>query len=206
VITSKANGDGAAELFKNTYTDSSTNAIAVGVSSSDLILAPGLSNTSDSFGFTVEGKPEVAVALTADIDVTLAGWAKDKNGTFYCPVTFYVNDTPVVAADKDDDKAIDQDDLAACIEAEIVKALFGKVVNEVNGEYSLIYAPNTDFSATGVGDVKVTWNWNAGNDTDDTFLGNQAAGLEGGTAATVVISYDLKAEQSMTGVATTPSN
>jgi hypothetical protein len=203
-LTAKAPTSGStdADIFKKVYADGSGNSIVASVDNVTLLVAPGTSNkTADVFGFTVNGKPEVAVLLKADINVTLSNWT--ANGEYYCPVDFYINDVKVTLSEKTNDSTLDAADYELCIEEAIAKALFGVVPSKDGGKYNKIYEPNTDFSAAGVGDVKITWEWLdvEANNAKDTALGDAAATVSTTDDPTITIAYTVEAEQSLTGVA-----
>ena len=141
------------------------------------LVAPG---TDGVFaGVALTGKPEVAVKITNTATLELDGWEVD--GEFYCPIVFTVNGT-AIKQDATNDTA---DKLEAAVKAAIEAA---------NGEYEA----NTDLSTIEDLNGNYTWAWAFGdpdNNAKDTALGNAAAGLEGGTAATIKLTVVTLVEQ-----------
>jgi hypothetical protein len=141
------------------------------------VVAPGTSGKLASM--TLSGKPEVSVEVTYTGTVQLTGWT-NSNGKFYCPVKVNVAGTNLCGLDY-------------ATSADFITAIQDNIAS-----YSKTYAPNTDLSTVGIGaeSLKISWEWayedattylNGAqqNDTDDTFLGDQAAA---GNASTILIS------------------
>jgi hypothetical protein len=207
VLTAKAPATNEKDIFESVYKDNQgREVVAVGVGSTDLLLAPGTSSGSDAFGFTAEGTPEVAVNLLATINVTLSNWADDKD-ELYFPVKFYINGSTTAIAmptqDITDDSKLDLADYEKAIEEAIATAIYGEVPDMIGAKYTKTYAPNTNFANQGVGNVTITWEWPdvTANNAKDTALGNAA--LTSSTAPTITIAFTIEAEQSMNGVAAT---
>lgn len=184
-------------LFNSTYatTVAWTGDDGVSVKASEDVVAPG------TFGvladFTVDGEPEVDVAVTyeADLDignlwnvcsfendVTAAGWAAD---TFYCPITITVNGVPFCGLDY-----YNAADFEADVEAQIATSAKKYNVGE-------------PLSAVGA-DLDVDWKWDfegsnyggtgSAKQTDpyDTQLGDRAAN---GQAATIELTVTCTVTQ-----------
>lgn len=166
--------DGA---FDSEYTtDDSTYSGSVSVKSDVDVVAPG---TSGNFG-TIElsGKPEVAVKVTYDADVTLGSNWVDENGNYYCPIIITVDGTEFAGYDYSSATAF----------AEAIE-------NKISG-YTASYAPGTDLSTIENAEIAVSWKWNfednthsnSQSDENDTYLGNQAN-------ATISIDLSVTVEQ-----------
>ena len=151
-------GDDNGDVFADTYAtnDSSVSAsITNSVDSSDdrNVLAPGTAGTLGSI--SISGTPEVAVKVSYEAELTLTGWTIGENTT-YCPIVFKVNGT---------DYKIDGDTIAdtAALEAAVENAIEDTTAN---------FAANTSISS----DLTLSWRWEfeSGNDANDTALGNLA--------------------------------
>jgi hypothetical protein len=138
------------------------------------VVAPGTSGNLASM--TLSGKPEVSVKVTYTGTVQLTGWT-NSNGDFYCPVKVNVAGTNLCGLDY-------------ATSADFITAIQDNIAS-----YSETYDPNTDLSTVGADSLKISWEWayedangylnGTQNDTDDTFLGDQAAA---GNASTILIS------------------
>ena len=138
------------------------------------VVAPGTSGNLASM--TLSGKPEVSVKVTYTGTVQLTGWT-DSNGDFYCPVKVTVEETKLCGLDYASSDA------------------FITAIQDNIASYSKTYAPNTDLSGVGADSLAISWEWayedataylnGTQNDTDDTFLGDQAAA---DNASTILIS------------------
>jgi len=155
------------------YTDDDTK-MGLTVKSDAKVVAPG---TSGNLGaFTVSGTPEVAVNVKTTAELTLENW--EVGGAFYCPIVFTIGGTPINGADYNN-----VDDLIDAVEAAIAI--------DVNYE-----------AGTSLSDARTyTWAWAIDGDgvkqTDakDTALGNQAAGIDGGVAATISLTVQTTVTQ-----------
>ncbi len=144
------------------------------VKSTAKVVAPG---TSGNLGaFTVSGKPEVAVNVKTTAELTLENW--EVGGAFYCPIVFTIGSTIINGADY-----TDVDELIDDVEAAIA----------INVNYE---------AGTSLTDARTyTWAWAIDGDgqkqTDakDTALGNQAAGIDGGVAATISLTVQTTVTQ-----------
>jgi hypothetical protein len=139
------------------------------------VVAPGTSGNLASM--TLSGKPEVSVEVTYTGTVQLTGWT-NSNGKFYCPVKVNVAGTNLCGLDY-------------TTSADFITAIQDNIAS-----YSKTYAPNTILSDVDADSLEISWEWayedattylNGAqqNDTDDTFLGDQAAA---GNASTILIS------------------
>jgi hypothetical protein len=108
--------------------------------------------------------------------VQLTGWT-NSNGKFYCPVKVNVAGTNLCGLDY-------------TTSADFITAIQDNIAS-----YSKTYAPNTILSDVDADSLEISWVWayedatsylnGTQNDTDDTFLGDQAAA---GNASTILIS------------------
>ena len=154
------------QLFAQEYaTDDGVYTGAVSVAASENVVAPGTTGTLSKFD--IAGTPEVAVRVTYTADLVLSGWKLLDDST-YCPVKFTVNGNVYQIA-----AGTPLADLEAAVEAAIVSA-------------TKDYAPGTDLSVV-ENDLTVSWEWpfESGNDSADTYLGNQAAI---GSASTITLN------------------
>ena len=153
------------------------------VTSSDTtnVMAPG---TYDEITLStqISGTPEVSLNITYTADLDLQGW-----GT-YCPLVFKVG-TNTFAMDA---SLTGEDDIntTAKLEAAVEAAIVAFSVENV--------APNQNLNDQA--DIFISWEWafdstDNVNDAADTLLGNNAAGLNGGTAATVELTVGVVIEQ-----------
>ena len=137
------------------------------------LVAPGTSGNLASM--TLTGKPEVSVKVTYTGTVELSGWT-NSGGKFYCPVKVNVAGTKLCGLDYASSDA------------------FITAIQDNIASYSKTYGPNTDLSTVGES-LAISWEWayedattylnGTQNDTDDTFLGDQAAASN---ASTILIS------------------
>jgi hypothetical protein len=156
------------------------------VSVSGNVVAPGTANSIEITG-TVAGTPEVAVALTTSAVLTLEGWTA-KAGGEYCPLVFTVDGV---------DYYIGKD---ASITS--VATLITAVQNAIAAAGTTTYAPNTDLSAQDATNFDIGWRWEfekgssstvaLQNNTDDTFLGDEAAANR---AATISLTITQTVDQ-----------
>ena len=146
------------------------------------IMAPGTSKESAAV-ITISGKPEVAVKILVEADVTVDGWL-DENDELYFPLTVTVGGTAV--------------DLSSCTDAdEVADAIKDAIEDAIP---STTIAPNTDLGTAYNNSLKIGWEWpfgddddeESGNDAKDTYLGDQAAD---GNAATFGVSITVKVIQ-----------
>ena len=138
------------------------------------LVAPGTSGNLVSM--SLSGTPEVSVKVTYTGTVQLTGWT-NSNGDFYCPVKVTVEGTKLCGLDY-------------ASSTDFITAIQDNIAS-----YSQTYAPNTDLSTKGADSLAISWEWayedatdyinGTQNDTDDTFLGDEAAA---GNASTILIS------------------
>ena len=147
------------ERTDNTYTNTSTTVVS---STGDKLVAPGTNGTFG--GIALTGSPEVATRISFEGTVVdLTGWVL-SDSSFYCPIVFNINGTPVNGLDY-----ANETDLETAIYNAIVKGA---------GDY----APNTDLSTIDALNGEYTWVWafetgadaaeKAANNKKDTELGN----------------------------------
>ena len=197
----KINNDADADLFATQYTDNGGNIVAK-IDGTTQVLAPGTKNDTGAFAVSLEGKPEVAFAIYAYVNVELADWTAGSSD--YCPVVFTVN------GDAMTDKAITGEGAVEAYEANIEKAIAAGILGveisalqtkskDIDDDdvdetvYYVEYPALTDVATKDCGaDVKWEWKFeglNGQTDTLDTELGNAA------TKATIEIDYAVAAEQ-----------
>lgn len=171
-VTIIANGATFAETYAQddtTTTLAATNTVETGTSG-EKIVAPGTSG--NMLAMTLSGSPEVAVNVTYEATLTLTGWALADN-TEYCPIVFTVNNDTYSLIDMGGKNVYeDIDDLKTAVETAIEN-------------YSANYAANQDLSVENtVATPDVSWEWafetgddatKATNNSNDTYLGNQAS-------------------------------
>ena len=152
-VTVTASGE---EVFTEKYADVAGDDGTKVVSTVDVV-APGTKGSLASIA--ISGTPEVAVKVTYDAELTLAGWTTD-GADVYCPIVFTVNGT-------DYQITVGIVDTAALEEA----------VEKAIEDYSKEYAANTDLSTVAGDTLTVSWRWDyTGNDdAKDTILGDRAA-------------------------------
>ena len=129
----------------------------VASASSDL-LAPGTGVHFASVNVT--GQPDVAVKVTYTADLELAGWAL-ADSSVYCPLVFVINGDAHSYAGV---TASSVDDFEAKIEAYIAA-------------YTEEYSAGVNLADFGAGKLTVScyWAYESGNDSADSYLGNQAS-------------------------------
>ena len=142
------------------------------------VVAPGTEGTLA--GFNVTGTPEVDVEVTYGATLTLEGWEVD--GAEYCPIIFTINGEQYFVG-----KTGISD--VATLKSEVEAAIVAKKAT---------YHTNEDLDAVD-DDLIVTWSWpfyiSDANDVKDTALGDAAAGLNGGTAATIKLDVSCTITQ-----------
>ena len=157
---------------KEMITNSVVSVAAEDNSVKDAVLAPGTKGSMLSVALA--GKPEVAVAVTYDAELTLAGWTVD--GTYYCPIVIKVGDVSF--------EGTSYSNAATFKEA---------VEKEIEDNYKGNYAPGTNLDTdASVKKPAITWSWafrtgttdaeKTANDEKDTKLG------DADTAATITLS------------------
>lgn len=188
-VTASVTGDVFAETYAKN--DSAFTANANSVVSSETgenVVAPGTSGNLSAI--TLEGNPEVAVRVEANIDLELVGWEYKENpeatAAMYCPIVFKVGGTAV-----DVSACTTLDEVEAAVEEAVIKAILGDTVtvaDDTTGKKASVdYAANTNLAA---GTTAVTWEWAFdGDDAKDTYLGN----LE--TAPTISITTGITVTQ-----------
>lgn len=171
-VQSNGGGTFAHEYAKdnNAFTVADNTVVAQG--KYDLV-APGTSGTFEAA--TVSGKPEVAVRVDNEAEITLNGWMGDTdhpNG-FYCPLTFKVNDTPV--------------DLSQCHSADDVQNAIQAAVTATSKDY----AAGTELSNANSAKIEWAWAFESGDDEadkKDTALGDLAAAPTISIAVTTTVT------------------
>lgn len=161
------------------YTATITNSVVS--SNTDNLVAPGTEEVG-FVDFVVNGTPEVAFEVNYTAELTLTGWV-DEDDNDYCPIIFTVeNEEYYVGKDA---TITDAATLADAVEAAIAGC-------------SKAYAPTTTAITTDDAPT-VSWKWEFEkgtlafqNDTDDTFLGDEAAD---GNAATINLVVSAQAVQ-----------
>ena len=140
--------DGTA--FATTYNDNK-----VLSSSTDKVVAPGTSKNLTNIQIT--GTPEVAVEVSFEATLTLAGW--EIGSGEYCPLVFIIDGADYKKADNE------------------TVAEFAGRVEAVIEAYSAQYAANTDLSNLSTPTVSWRWDFSTGeaNDAKDSELGDLAA-------------------------------
>ncbi len=169
-VTITANGETFADEY-DTDDEAVKATITKSVVSTEKVVAPGTAGELSECAIT--GTPEVAVNVAYAADLKLTGWKVDD--TEYCPIIFKVNETE-----------IKQKTTLAQLETDVENAI---------AAYSKDYGPGQDLSVEGtVATPDVSWEWpfyvSDENDLKDTALGDQAAGIDGGTASK--ISLEVK--------------
>ena len=153
--------------FEKTYAtngsvnDGDGNAIANSVVATEKdTLAPGTSGTLAELEIT--GEPEVAANVTITADLVLTNWKLKDDTTEYCPLVFDVSGTEIKIGATFEDGDNNTIDNVAELEAALEASL-----NE-NKNYAV--GQNIAHNIT------VTWEWefDSGNDANDTELGDPA--------------------------------
>lgn len=155
LTTVDTNVDGQG-LFEKTYKNPAGDAVTVEASSK--VIAPG---TTGSVAATqITGTPEVKVKVKNVSDITLTGWEipapteTDANAKeFYCPLKFTIGTTTIEGATKT---------TAAELEKAIEDLINSDVDVEANGNLGTVNG------------LSWTWDFEGGNDTKDTALGDLA--------------------------------
>lgn len=169
--------DGA---FYKTY-DSDSTYTGLTVEAEEKVVAPG---TDGNFAtIEISGTPEVAVEVAYEAEVSLSDAWVNEAGEYYCPIIVTVDGTDYAGY------------------AYSSAAEFAAAVEDAITGYTAEYAPGTNLAElTGGSEVAISWKWNfedtttsgLQNDTDDTYLGDQAAA---GNAATISIAVDVTVTQ-----------
>jgi len=150
-VTITANG----ETFKTNYDNTAISAVV-----EEDIVAPGTSG--DLVAMTIGGTPEVKVEVKYESVLTLTGWQL-ADSTEYCPIVFTVGSQTYGTNDTD-----------ATNKSANINELITAVQGAING-YTADYDANVNL-ATYAETPVVSWAWAyAGNDSADTYLGNQAS-------------------------------
>jgi len=140
----------------------------------DNVVAPGTSGTAG--GFSVTGTPEVACEVKIVIDKTnskIENWTVAA-GAVYEPIIWSLNGTMVGTS-----------------------GTFAELLAELS-DTVIICPAGTDLSTLGLG-LGISWSWpfyvSGTNDTNDTYLGNKAAGTVAGGIPTITLVYDVVVTQ-----------
>lgn len=172
-VTITANGG----MFEDEYKTDNTDVFDAGVitksvitsgTPGDAVVAPG--TKGDLVNATISGKPEVAVRVAYEPELTFTGWKAEDNSE-YCPIVFTVGTKTYGLTGMKDATGV--------VVANAFDSIAGlkTAVEEAIKAYSKDYVPNTDLSTIGTdGYVHVSWNWAFDNDdVKDTYLGDCAA-------------------------------
>ena len=173
VITTQ--GDAFAETYDDENDDSGfANTVVADVK----VVAPGTEGTLADLSVT--GTPEVAVAVTYKAELTLTGWEL-SGGTEYCPLIFTVEG---VTYGMEGSTATNKYATIALLKGAVEGAISGCAKN-----YPANVAINTSTDAP-----SISWEWpfESGDDSKDTYLGNQASI---GNAPIVTLSITTTATQ-----------
>lgn len=188
-----------ASIFLKSYASDTNEFTANTVISSDesKVVAPGTSGSLA--GVSISGTPEVAVEVSYKVsNLKLEGWmAKDSSGNskFYCPIVFSVNGKDIKSPTVDSSTT-----------AETYASALMTNINTALDDYSKKYDAGTILGEIPVKDKpSITWRWDfqtgadaaekAANDVLDTSLGDQAAGVDGGTASTISVDVTVAVDQ-----------
>lgn len=151
--------DAEGDLFKTKYVKDDTDATIRGESvissgnADDNVVAPGTKGNLTNVKIT--GTPEVAVKVTNEAEVTLAGWkvpaaAPDDATEFYFPLVIKVNEKAV--------------DLSSCTGIADVQTKIKNAIEDVSKEYEA----KADLSdATNAFKLNVSWEWPFAKGADD---------------------------------------
>ena len=155
-------------MFDAEYDADASDYTGLTVQATENVVAPGTEGTLTKV--TLSGKPEVAVRVTNDADLTLTGW--EVNGAEYCPIVITVG--------------TDEYKMTGTI------AEFEEAVEEAIEAYTADYAPGTDLSAKTDACPVVSWAWafETGTD-DDAKTANNAKDTALGNAGAAKIALDI---------------
>ena len=174
-VTVTANGTTFAKEYNTDNKDVAATITKSVISSDDRnVVAPG--TKGEMVAMTLSGTPEVAVEVAYDAEVEFRDWTLSDD-TFYCPLIITVGTEKLDGKDYEDADS------------------FEKAVKEKIDAFTANYEPNTDLSKTEIKVPSVSWEWPfevEGNDTKDTYLGDQAAETN---AATVLITVTTTVTQ-----------
>lgn len=171
---------GYADMFKTEYDKNDAgftlSAKSVVSSDTDKLLAPGTAGKLTEVALS--GTPEVAVRVTYDATVDLAGW-NIGGAVYYCPVVVEVEGTAMYGMNYANEAAFEA----------AIKAAIEALTKD--------YVAKTDLSTVGTNAPSVSWAWafekndevlgvvcDKNSDEYDTALGDQAAD---GSAATISV-------------------
>ena len=167
---------GTADTFKETYAknDNSFTLHAKTVVSTEDVVAPGTSGSMAAFEIT--GTPEVAVRVTFTGTLELGDKWVDDVGGYYCPIEITVGNTTFKGMDY------------------ASADLFEEAVNAQIATYKNDYPAGTNLSSIGRDAPAISWNWafTGNDDVKDTYLGNQATGIN---AAKISLTVTATATQ-----------
>lgn len=169
------------DMFKDEYATDGTGVATAGIitksvitsgADGDAVVAPGTKGTLTKA--TIKGKPEVAVRVAYEPELTLTGWKavdNTNNTTEYCPIVFKVNGETYGLTGMRDAAGNEVTNKSAS-----TAALETAVENAIKA-YSKDYAPNTDLSGKTGEYIDVSWEWafDKNDDAKDTHLGDCAA-------------------------------
>lgn len=155
-VTVTASGTTFAKEYAKDDRSASSITNSVVSSGNDKLVAPGTKGTMAVI--TLAGTPEVAVKVSYQANLELAGWTIEHDGNsdvYYCPIVITVGETVIAGT-----SCTDMADFEAKVEAEINK-------------YTAEYAANTNMNT--VTAPTVSWKWEfTGDDVKDTKLGDAA--------------------------------
>lgn len=139
---------------------------------------------------TVElsGTPEVKYAIKVVTSLELSNWVLQDGTTEYCPLIFTV-DGKTITMDGTVIKTVDE--LEEAVENAIIASITGLTESEVEGgAYDKVYDAGVAVPES-INSVLIDWRWNFddGNNVNDTVLGNAAK------AATIKFDLDVSVTQ-----------
>lgn len=178
-VTIQANGTTFAKKYNNGPDTAGTQVV-----SEVKVVAPGTNGTMAKM--ELSGTPEVKVRVKYDATLELVGWNL-YGGEEYCPIIITVGDKTYGL------NSIYASDASVAVKCADITELKSKVVGAI-AAYNAVYAANQDLSAAAVKTPDVSWKWpyENGNDSADTYLGNQAAI---GNAPTITLTITTTVEQ-----------
>lgn len=172
--------------FDATYDDEDPEYSGLAVEATEDVIAPGTAK-NDLVNLTVSGTPEVAVRVAYTGTLTLENW-EDKNGDEYCPLVFTVEGTEYK------------------INGSTITNVAGLIaaVQTAIADCSKDYEPNTNLATetlTNSDAPTVSWSWPySEDDTNDTYLGNVAAGTVAGKTAADIATISLRIDVTITQI------
>lgn len=197
-VETNTDGSGKLALFDDQYATDDTTSYSgtwsVDSADSALVVAPGTGSVdkdgnplTGALSISLKGQPEVATKITVKAGVTLGGtWELD--GTFYCPLIFYVGDQTVNGTEFNTKEAL----------SEAISKAVATYTMDPNADLADLTDGNGKDDIT----VNIGWCWpfhvSDAQDIKDTKLGDAAAAAaatEGGSALSVSVSGSVSVEQ-----------